>query len=328
MEITRFGPDDAEGVAAWTDLLNASYAVDAPWRDPATPATVEGQLRYAWDLEPGTPYLARVDGRVVGGGAVHTGEWDNRHLAWLEVTVHPDSRRRGHGSAILAFLEQEAGRCGRTLFGLDGGESPALAGFAARHGYDEALVEVIRRQRLADVDPALVDAAHDAALPHAADYVLSRQGFPTPAEELPAIAALTAAINDAPTGDLAIEDEVFPPQRIVDYETAQLARGHRAYRVVARHRPTGALAGHSVVVVEIDRPQLAEQHDTAVAPAHRGHRLGLLLKTEMLRWLRDAEPQIDHIDTGNAESNAHMIGVNERLGYHVVERVISYQRKV
>ncbi len=31
--------------------------------------------------------------------------------------------------------------------------------------------------------------------------------------------------------------------------------------------------------------------------------LGLLLKVEMLYWLRDEEPQVRHILTGNAASN-------------------------
>jgi GNAT superfamily N-acetyltransferase len=328
MDIAPFGPDDATEVAAWADLLNAVHAVDSPWRDPATPETVAGELRYGWDLEPGTPYLARAGGEVVGGGVVHTGEWDNRHLAWFGLHVLPDHRRRGYGSEILRFLEAEGARRGRTLFGMGAGESAALTGFAALHGYDEALVEVIRRQYLAEIDRPALDAAYDDALPHASDYVVERRTFPTPDGELPQVAELTAAINDAPTGDLAIEDEVFPPERIRAYETAQLGLGRRPYRVVARHRASGELAGHSVVVVESDRPALAEQHDTAVAPAHRGHRIGLLLKVEMLRWLSEAEPQIDHIDTGNAESNAHMIGVNELLGYRIMERTVCYQRKL
>ena len=40
----------------------------------------------------------------------------------------------------------------------------------------------------------------------------------------------------------------------------------------------------------------------------------------MMRWLAEQEPQIEAIDTWNAESNDHMIAVNERLGYRVVGR--------
>jgi RimJ/RimL family protein N-acetyltransferase len=80
------------------------------------------------------------------------------------------------------------------------------------------------------------------------------------------------------------------------------------------------------VAVESDRPWIGEQHDTSVVAAHRGHRLGLLLKTDMLRWLAEAEPGLATLDTWNMESNAHMIGVNERLGYEVLGREVEFQR--
>ena len=117
----------------------------------------------------------------------------------------------------------------------------------------------------------------------ASSYELFRIFGHTPPDMLHAVAQMTAAINDAPTDDLDIEDEVFSQERILAYENAQQARGNRFYGVVARHRETGELAGHSVVAVEADRPAIGDQHDTSVVRAHRGHRLGLLVKAEVLR---------------------------------------------
>jgi hypothetical protein len=140
------------------------------------------------------------------------------------------------------------------------------------------------------------------------------------------IVEMTAAINDAPIDDLDIEDELFTPERIRAFEAALAARGRRYYRVAARERVTGVLAGHTLVGVEIDRPWHCWQFDTSVQRGHRGHRLGLLLKLDMLRWLGDTEPQLSTIRTDNAASNAYMIRVNELLGYRVVTRTISWQR--
>jgi hypothetical protein len=55
-----------------------------------------------------------------------------------------------------------------------------------------------------------------------------------------------------------------------------------------------------------------------VTRPHRGHRLGLLVKTAMLQWLAQAEPRLERIATGNVASNSHMIAVNEDLGHQVV----------
>ena len=46
----------------------------------------------------------------------------------------------------------------------------------------------------------------------------------------------------------------------------------------------------------------------------------------MLGWLGEAEPQLHRLDTGNAATNAHMIGINETLGYQVTARLIQWQR--
>ncbi|HEU4910767.1 MAG TPA: GNAT family N-acetyltransferase, partial [Actinomycetes bacterium] len=110
------------------------------------------------------------------------------------------------------------------------------------------------------------------------------------------------------------------------FEAAQLAHGRRMRQLVARHKESGVLAGHTVVGVESDRPWYGDQFDTSVLREHRGHRLGLLLKIGMLRWLAEVEPQLRMIDTWNAGSNEHMIAVNEALGYEVVATATEYQR--
>ena len=162
----------------------------------------------------------------------------------------------------------------------------------------------------------------------AGDYELLRFAGRTPDELMDDLARLTDAINDAPLDDLEIEDEVFSPDRIRAYETAQIESGFRFRRVVARHRDTGELAGHTVVTVDAERPEIGDQHDTAVAREHRGHRLGVLLKADMVRWLAEDEPQLATIDTWNAESNDHMIGVNDLLGYRIMGRALEFQRRI
>ena len=161
---------------------------------------------------------------------------------------------------------------------------------------------------------------------HATSYELLRVPGVTPPELLDAIVELTAAINDAPQDDMDVEDEVFTADRVRAYERANQGRRTRWYRLVARHRETGVLAGHSVVAVEAERPEIGHQHDTSVLREHRGHRLGLLLKTGMLDWLEEVEPQLRTVDTWNTETNSPMIAVNERLGYRVLGRALEFQR--
>jgi hypothetical protein len=72
-------------------------------------------------------------------------------------------------------------------------------------------------------------------------------------------------------------------------------------------------------MVDPAEPEWGLQDLTAVARPHRGHRLGLLVKVAMLELLADREPQLARIFTGNADSNEHMIAINNDLGFGVVD---------
>ena len=328
MDITQLAWSDDDRVRRFAAVKEAVRAVDEPWSHPILAGQIAGHLRYGWDGQPAVPFLVTADGVDVATGEYETSSYDNQHLAWLTIEVHPEHRRRGHGDALLAFLLDRARGEGRTSVGGTSWDAAAPRSFATRHGFEQRAVEVNRRQYLARVDRDELDRLHEDALKHADDYELVRRAGATPVDELPAMATMTAAINDAPTDDLDIEDEVFPPERVAAYENAQLGKGDRLFRVFARHRGTGELAGQTVVVVEGERPHLAHQHDTSVVRAHRGHRLGVLLKTDMLRWLAEEQPQIETVDTWNAESNDHMIGVNQALGYEVIGRALDWQRSL
>ena len=328
LAIRRFGPDDIDDVAAALAVFTDVSRVDSPWEHPWLPRAFEVVLRRGWDGEPPAPYLASVDGAPVGAGFLHLSERDNRHLAWVRVAIRPEHRRQGYGTALFEHLAEEAKAAGRTSIGTDGWESESTLAFAAKFGLERRSQAIMRRQHLDEVDTDLIRKLYAEAGGHATDYELVRIEGRTPPELVDAMVELASAINDAPTDDLDIEDEVFTPERLSAYEDSVLSRGDRLYRLVARHRETGVLGGHTVVGVDAERPEIADQHDTAVARDHRGHRLGLLLKAGMLLWLAEAEPRIQTIDTWNAESNDHMIGVNEVLGYRVMGRELQFQKSL
>lgn len=324
IEVTR---DDAGLVDGVVELYAAADAVDCPWHHALTARTLRTLLTMGWDGDPFRCYAGALDGRVVAASELYLPTRDNLDNAWFRATVHPQRRREGLGNRLLDHVEAIAGEAGRTVLGVDATDTDAARGFAAARGYELKYVGVYRRLTIADVPRDVVDTAYQEGLAAAAeDYELVRIVGRLTDAQLEDTLAVVSAINDAPTDDLVMEDEVWDPRRVRAYEEAQADRGMRMYRVWARHRGTGEIAGHTVIAVEEERPHIGEQHDTTVLPKHRGHRLGLLLKADMMRWLRDAEPQLATITTDNAGSNSHMIAVNERLGYQVVGQSLEYQR--
>lgn len=324
-------PDDHDAVAAAAALTDAARMVDDPDCPPQPAELLAGGLRYGWDLEPSKGLLYRPDpvGAPVGWLTISTPERDNRQLVTADITVHPAHRRRGHGTAMAAELLRQAHTFGRSIIWLGcAHDDDGAATFLRGQGFSYASHDARRYQRPDQLDHDHLDRLYRTARQAAADYDVVRTAAPTPEDLLGELVEVTAAINDAPMGDLEFENEAFDLQRLKDFETASRGKGERLYRVYARHRATGAVGGHTIMMVQPAQPTYGNQLDTAVHRDHRGHRLGMLLKIEMMRWLAETEPQIERIETWNHADNAYMINVNEQLGYRLSRVFDDYQLKL
>jgi hypothetical protein len=80
------------------------------------------------------------------------------------------------------------------------------------------------------------------------------------------------------------------------------------------------VVGYSDLVVPGGDLPNVYQWGTLVLREHRGHRLGLAVKARGLQELqRRIGPERTLVQTCNAEQNAAMVGINERLGFRIVE---------
>lgn len=327
--LQRVSPDDPAHLAAVVAIHNAAQQVDDPDALPDLPAALQDHLRYGWDLQPDEAYLYLPEGGAepVGTLVVDLPKRDNLDLVYFQLTVDPRHRRRGHGTAVLAEVLQMAEAAGRHILWTETVEDDAGARkFVERFGFSYASHDARRRQVLADVDQAQLERLYAEAQAAASDYVVERLSWPVPEQTLQQMVEVAAAINDAPMGTLTFEDEVFDLDRMHDIETARERKGDHSYRVVARHRTTGAIGGHTQIVVSPHRRHVGYQADTAVSRTHRGHRLGLLLKIDAMRWLAEAEPQVEVIETWNNADNRYMISVNELLDYRLSATYATYER--
>ena len=324
MELSWLEPErlDQSAVAGAVAVLEAARAVDTPFLPPRRTSAFVAQLRHGYEGDP--PLIALGtdrSGRVLGLARVTMLPWDNHHLAIVQVTVDPRCRRQGLGRRLHQAATERVRAHGRRLV-CSSTYTSAGGAFLKAVGFEPALTLVYRRMDLlaADLDRLVATAgALDAG------YELVRVAGEVPEELTAEVVEMSAAINDAPTGTLELEAEVFSPQRLRAFEQAQRAHGRRIYRVVARERATGVLAGHTVVGVDQEQPWYAHQYDTSVVRAHRGHRLGYHLKVDMVRWLRQVEPQLRTIDTDNASDHVHMIRINEQLGFEPLATEVEWQ---
>jgi hypothetical protein len=184
-------------------------------------------------------------------------------------------------------------------------------------GARSGITDVIRMLTIGDDMPARLARLRSAAEPLAAGYSLLSWLGVTPAEHLSHVVAVETAMADAPRND-GMKPSVWTAERVQESEETMLKLGLTLYSVAARHDATGEPAALTQVCTEADTPGWAFHQMTAVRPEHRGHRLGLLVKIAMLDLLSVHQPAVRHIQTDNAGSNAHMVAINEQLGFMIV----------
>lgn len=277
-----------------------------------------------------------LDGRTVAAGWMVITLLDNVERANLSVHVLPEYRRRGLGSQMLARVEREAAARGRTILGAEvawpydsvlASEGAGVPGpeFARARGYELALTDVQREVRLPVAEARLDELAAEAA-PHHAAYTLKSWVGPVPDGLLQGWAELSSSLTtEAPLGDLALEPETASVEVHREREALQARQGRVKYNTVALNE-SGETVAYTDLATTIHEPGRAYQWGTLVRQADRGHRLGIAVKVANLRLLQAERPDILRLTTYNAQINAHMVAVNELMGFRPVEMLGEFQK--
>jgi hypothetical protein len=115
------------------------------------------------------------------------------------------------------------------------------------------------------------------------------------------------------------------PEFIRTREERADALGNAMIRTIAVPKGTNEVAANTLIYAHQGHEHV-DQAITIVDPAHRGHRLGLLVKLANLRQLREHYGHATHVWTGNADTNANMVAINDLLGFRPVYALRSYKR--
>lgn len=267
-------------------------------------------------------YVALRDGIVAGSLRLLMPMLDNRENARVEVIVSPAHRRNGVGRVLLSHAVERAATRGRHNLDAETiDHSPEGAAFANAAGAKMALAETRSRLDVPPPDQRRLDDLLADARRHSTGYRLL-QWTGVPAEEhLADIAYLDSRYyTDAPSGDLVVETQNVDPERVRAAEAHMLALGRTSFHTAAVHEATGSVVAWTFIVGNDDTPEQAWQQLTMVDPAHRGHRLGLLVKLENLRFIRAGRPELTGIDTFNATANEHMLAINDTMHFRRVDQ--------
>lgn len=323
MEIREFRADSITDAVA-SQLAELQTLVD-PRRlrtDPPVPAQLAVDRLLKSTKTYAFTYWGIFDGpQLVGFGEVFGAIGaENADVAEVGIWMHPD-HDSGPGKRQLFdhidTIERARGRVRYWGWG-DAAHEPSRAFWEGELGYTEAYDERISRCALGDVDQELMESWIAKAAERASGYHLLRLVAPFDDEGLDYFATALEGMNDAPLDDLVHEPEHFDRQRAREIQALQM-QGRSIYQaVLAVHTESGELGGYTAIRIPAAEPRLSRQSDTVTIPAHRGRGIGRWIKADMWKWLRETRPDVEYLDTGNAESNRAMLAINEAMGFRDV----------
>ena len=311
VEVTGAGSPDFDA------LVGVWQAEDAE-RDPGDPVTPAAEIAVDLFETPPTMYhrawLATQHGEPVGAAYIEQ-ERDGANETTVELFVMTvaGQRRRGVARALAAPGLDALVELGATsVIGAARDESGAA--FCRALGMTHRQEERCSRLRLSDLDEAQQRRWIEAGPTHAPGYRLEGWVGVCPDEWAERLARAFDAMVDAPLDDIDWHLQPLTVEQLMQRERFWTAKGGEIVTTLAL-APDGEPAGASQIVVHPERLQVADQADTGVVAAHRGHRLGRWLKAANLRRARAHAPGIEAVLTYNAESNPHMLAINVEMGF-------------
>lgn len=274
---------------------------------------------------------------VLGAAIIELPLQDNTSFASVSVWARPTvqdcraplldaslelSRREGRSTLLLETDHHTAQPGQETIEPRSGvGRLPLdpLAELAVSRGLALEQVERISTFRFpADVE-TLRSLREDAAAHAGPDYVVHSWQGDTPEHWLDGLAGLIGRMStDAPLAGIDYEAEAWDAERVRERDAVRPEKNRGSLTVVVEHAPSGELAAFTEVEWPLSEPEVAYQFDTLVAGSHRGHRLGMLVKTSQLLELGRIKPELRRLHTWNASENRHMLAINEALGFEAV----------
>ena len=236
----------------------------------------------------------------------------NKHIGNTNLRVCQDARREGIASALMKTVVQSAAANEiRVIQGFV--IHPSGRAFCESLGGTMAIESAMNRLKLDEVDWEMIEN-WAAEGPKRAEGVCIEKFIEVPEDDLEEYCKIyTETMNQQPMGEMEGEFITTPESRRLD-EARNRGKNLDLITMITRE-PDGTISGLTEIFkipAEVNR---AHQFLTGVKDSYRGRGLGKWLKAEMLLYVRKTFPDVKMILTGNADENAPMLSINNRMGF-------------
>jgi GNAT superfamily N-acetyltransferase len=311
----------ATDVAAWCEVFGAGQRE----LSGSSPDIAALTRRLRAEDDPAVRRWAARDGAdaAVIGVAELRGQPHEPGLGFLRLFVVPPARRRGTGSALLARAARDA-----PAAGVDRIQGTVLAGppgepFARARGDLRVVLRLRLQEQRLDDEAVLRRCRELAAAGPAPGYRLALWRGPAPESLAASIGRVLGHVLDAPGAALQLAPRQWGTAAVRAWEAGLTAGGEDLVVSAAVHLASGEAVAATVATVPPAGGSVADQHDTAVLPAHRRRGLARWLKAEQTILLRASFPAVRAVTVTLNQQNLPMAAVNGAVGYRAVrERLL------
>lgn len=238
---------------------------------------------------------------------------DHKHIVQANMNVHPDYRRQGIGTRLLAKMIEFGLLGGKTIIE---GETDDEAGREFCQNYDAtiSLEGVYNRLQLDQIDWGLMNKWKKVSEEELNDCTITTF-TEVPEHMLDEYCDILNQLEnlDVPLGEIESR-ETMAPKDVRLMEEWFKERGETCVTMISREK-NGEASGMTDIIYNKFVPYKIVQGLTGVYDKYRGKGLGKWLKANMALYIRKHYPNAQYIETHNADVNAPMLYINNKMGF-------------
>jgi mycothiol synthase len=248
----------------------------------------------------------------------------NKHLLWVDASVHRDHRRRGIGRAWIPLALELMDRHGCTTLSM-GTEEESGHAFLRWMGAEARFSGAENRLKLSTVDWSTVRRWAEEGPRLSPNTTLEVYDGHLPREMWEDYCPqFSAMLNTMPWEDMDHGDIVVTPAVQADWYQRMDEEGLTDHTMLTRE-PGGVISGITDMTYAPYRPKMIHQGFTGVRSDARGRGLGKWLKAALLLHVLELYPALELVVTENAGSNVPMLAINTKLGFKSYRQGAEYQ---
>ena len=318
----------------WERFLKVHQAISSEINpdDPLVESSVLRKSIEAMSRDPHNNfrrYLAVHAKGMVGYISLNFPVEQRNHVAEINIAVMPDFRRQGIGRLLLdkAMLE-----CQPRQITLLQGESKTTSGNAFMESFGSTVGNLVQENRLQMAQVAWDQVENWIAdgkqrNPHSVIETFEGLISDDDAEISKHARLYTEIANQQPFADLEGTEQEFTIENL-RFEDEEHRRIGVTLLTKAIRETDGSLSGFTEISYHPAWGQRVIQGLTGVVEQQRGRGLGKWLKADMLLHIHQHFPDAKVVITTNANTNAPMRSINDRLGFKFYQQRTMYKLKI